>query len=100
MQKCKINKLSCCGCDKKTSECYSIENCQHKVVCMNKLEALEIMEKIKDECSKHEQCDDCPFFIKYKSKYDDSECVLAVAIDQCDDPRNIDYKKLILEGEE
>ena len=49
MQKCKINKLSCFGCDKKTGECYSIENCQHKVVYMDKEEAEEIIKKIKEE---------------------------------------------------
>ena len=61
MQKCKINKLSCCGCDKNTSECYSIENCQHKVVYMDKEEAEEIIKEIKEECDKHNSCNDCAF---------------------------------------
>ena len=61
MQKCKINKLSCCGCDKKTSECYSIENCKYKVVYMDKEEVEGIMKKIKEECDKHDRCNDCDF---------------------------------------
>ena len=61
MQKCKINKLSCFGCDKKTGECYSIENCQHKVVYMDKEEADTIVKEIRVECTKHEECSDCAF---------------------------------------
>ena len=61
MQKCKINKLSCFGCDKKTGECNSIENCKYKVVYMDKEEAEGIIKKIKEECDKHNRCNDCVF---------------------------------------
>ena len=61
MQKCKINKLSCFGCDKKTGECYSIENCKYKVVYMDKEEADTIVKEIRAECTKHEECSDCAF---------------------------------------
>lgn len=32
MQKCKINKENCCGYNKKTKTCHSIENCQYKII--------------------------------------------------------------------
>ena len=61
MQKCKINKTTCCGYNKETKECNSIENCQHKVVYMDKEEAEGIIKKIKEECDKHNRCNDCVF---------------------------------------
>lgn len=61
MQKCKTNKATCCGYNKETKECNSIENCQHKVVYMDKEEAKEIVKKIKEECDKHDRCNDCAF---------------------------------------
>ena len=61
MQKCKVNKTTCCGYNKETKECNSIENCQHKVVYMDKEEAEEIMKKIKEECDKHDSCNGCAF---------------------------------------
>ena len=61
MQKCKINKTTCCGYNKETKECNSIENCQHKVVYMDKEEAEEIMKKIKEECDKHDSFNGCDF---------------------------------------
>ena len=61
MQKCKVNKTTCCGYNKETKECNSIENCKHKVVYMDKEEAEEIMKKIKEECDKHDSCNGCAF---------------------------------------
>ena len=61
MQKCKVNKTTCCGYNKGTKECNSIENCKHKVVYMDKEEAEEIIKKIKEECDKHDRCNDCAF---------------------------------------
>ena len=39
----------------------SIENCQHKVVYMDKEEADTIVKEIRTECTKHEECSDCAF---------------------------------------
>lgn len=58
MQKCKINKLFHC-CNKESGEL--VENCKHKVVYMDKEEVEGIMKKIKEECDKHDHCNDCAF---------------------------------------
>ena len=39
----------------------NIENCKYKVVYMDKEEAEEIIKKIKEECDKHNRCNDCVF---------------------------------------
>ena len=61
MQKCKVNKTTCCGYNKETKECNSIENCQHKVTYMSQTEADTIVTEIRAECTKHEECSDCAF---------------------------------------
>ena len=61
MQKCKVNNKSCCGCSRETNECFSIENCQHKVTYMSQTEADTIVKEIRAECTKHEECSDCAF---------------------------------------
>ena len=60
---------------------------------MNKAEAIKIMESIKEECGKWEECKGCPFEITYDGEF---EC----ALDTHDSPCGVDYKKIMSEGEE
>ena len=61
---------------------------------MNRAEAIKIMESIKEECGKWEECKGCPFEITYADG--ENECVL----DTLESPCEIDYKKIMLEDDE
>ena len=63
MQKCKINKTTCLGYNKRTEECCGIENCKHKVEHMDKKEAIKIAKRIKEECNNNEICCYCAFCV-------------------------------------
>lgn len=61
---------------------------KHKI---DKKEALEILNKITDECKEHEECNDCPFYIIYeKERYtvwdnkEEGECAFDVPTSRCD----------------
>ncbi len=71
MQKCKINKLSCCGYNKETKECNSIENCKEQIECMEKEEVINIIRDIQRECNNFLTCNKCGFYNKKKER-----CVL------------------------
>ena len=63
MQICKINNKSCSSCSKETNECFSIENCQHKIpYYLNQTKLDKVMgEMMEEKCTKCNGCLDCGF---------------------------------------
>lgn len=61
MQKCKIDRDTCCGYNKKTKTCHSIENCKYKIsIYEEDKKVIESIKNIMEYCGGRKiECEDC-----------------------------------------